>query len=60
MVGDNAVATSLPLSKQAIQFLKDGTRLEVWVIVANVDSEYDPSLEFTLNGLSRLLSAVVK
>lgn len=59
-VGDNAVATSLPLSKQVIQFLKDGIRLEVWVIVANVDSEHDPSLEFTLNGLSRLLSAVIK
>lgn len=54
-----ALATSLMLSKQTVQHLRRGKKLKILVDVANVDKEYDPSLEFQLKGLSRLMSAVL-
>ena len=56
---NNTLRARLILSKQAIQGLKSGKKLKVLVLVAGVDKEYDPSLEFQLEGLSRLMSEVL-
>lgn len=59
-VGNKALTANLILSTQAVQHLRSGKKLKILVLVANVDKEYDPSLEFQLDGLSRLMSAVLK
>ena len=58
-VADKTLQAKLILSTQAIQGLKSGKKLRVLVLVANVDKEYDPSLEFQLEGLSHLMSKVL-
>ena len=58
-IGNKALAANLILSKQAIQDLKTGKKLKISVLVAKVDKQYDPSLEFKLDGLSSLMSEVL-
>ena len=59
-LGQKAIATSLILSPQTVQRLSTGKKMEISINVAHVDEEYNQSLEFPLEGLSRLLLAVLK
>ncbi|MGA3117207.1 MAG: hypothetical protein ABSF90_22540 [Syntrophobacteraceae bacterium] len=52
--------TSLSLSPQAIQTLWTGKRISLLFMVPRCFDVYDPSLEFPLEGLARLLPAVFK
>jgi hypothetical protein len=58
-IGHKALAANLILSRQAIQHLRSGKKLKILVLVASVDKEFDPSFEFKLDGLSRLMPEVL-
>jgi hypothetical protein len=55
-----AVTTVLPLSFQAVQALHIGKVLDLDVVVPHMFMQYDPSLQFPLDGLGKFLSAVLK
>jgi len=57
---DQFVMTALPLSFQAVQALQVGKVLNIYVRVPHVFMQYDPSLQFPLDDLGGLLSAVLK
>lgn len=59
-VRKDAVIARLPLSQQTINALRKGRILNLEVPVAHYVEQYDPSLEFPLDGLSRFLSAILK
>ena len=59
-VRKDAVIARVPLSQQTINAIRTGIVLRLEVPVAHIDEQYDPSLEFPLDGLSRFLSAVLK
>jgi hypothetical protein len=54
------VVAVLPLEPTAVQSLRYGKVLELKVSVARVFDQYDPSLDFPLQGVGRFLTAVLK
>lgn len=56
----DTVIAWLPLSPQNINALRRGRVLSLEVPVAHAFQQYNPSLEFPLDGLARFLSAVLK
>lgn len=59
-LSETTMATHLPLAPPTLAKLQRGNILRVWVFVAHVNEQFDPSLEFPLHGLSRLIPAVMR
>ncbi len=60
MVKDESLVTFVSLPAKAPLALSSGKSLKVSMSVANAFREYDPSLDFKLDGIGRFLSAVLK
>lgn len=56
----STIITTVPLSPLATERLRFGSTLEVRVHVPNAFSEYDPSVEVSLNGADAIFAAALK
>ncbi len=60
LINESSVATALPLSLATLNALKSGKRLSLLIHTPRYLRIYDPSAEFRLDGLNRLLTGVLK